>query len=110
MAPWKDLDKMTYINKEVTRVDGAEKVTGTAQFTYDVQLPGMLYGRILRSIHPHATVLNVDVSKAEALNGVKAVLGKVKDQVNFVGDDVAAFLQGRDDDVFNHAVGLTGAG
>ncbi|MBN1478658.1 xanthine dehydrogenase family protein molybdopterin-binding subunit [candidate division KSB1 bacterium] len=90
MAPWKELKEMTLLNKEVTRVDGALKVAGTAIYTYDVQRPGLLYGRILRSIHPHAKVLSVDTSEAEALKGVKAVLGKIKDEVNFVGDDVAA--------------------
>lgn len=90
MAPWKELDQMTYINKEVTRVDGAEKVTGAAKYTYDIQRPGMLYGRILRSVHPHAKVISVDTSKAEALKGVKTVINKIKDEVNFVGDEVAA--------------------
>ena len=90
MAAWKDTSEMTYVHREVTRVDGAKKVKGEAIYTYDVQRPGMLHGRILRSIHPHARVLSVDTSKAEALKGVKAILGKRKDEVNFVGDDVAA--------------------
>ncbi|MBN1561598.1 xanthine dehydrogenase family protein molybdopterin-binding subunit [candidate division KSB1 bacterium] len=81
---------MSLVHKEVTRIDGALKVTGAAQYTYDIQRPGMLYGRILRSVHPHARVLSVDTSKAEALSGVRAVLGAIKDEVNFVGDDVAA--------------------
>lgn len=90
MAPWKELNEMTLLHQEVARVDGAQKVTGAAIYTYDVQRPGMLYGRILRSIHPHAKVLSVDISKAKALKGVKAVLDKIKDEVNFVGDEVAA--------------------
>lgn len=90
MADWKSLSETQYLGKPVSRVDGAIKVKGTAKYTYDVQLPGMLYGRILRSPHPHAKVLSVDASKAETLPGVKAVLGKLKDEVNFVGDDVAA--------------------
>ena len=90
MAGWKKLDRMTFIGRSVPRVDGAEKVTGRAKYTYDIQLPGMLYGRVLRSPHPHARVISVDTSKVEALRGVKAVLGKLKDEVNFVGDEVAA--------------------
>lgn len=90
MSKWKALEKMTYIHQEITRVDGAAKVSGKAEYTYDIQRQGMLYGRILRSPHPHAKVLNVDTSKVETLHGVKAVLGKIKDEVYFVGDDVAA--------------------
>lgn len=90
MAGWKKLSDMTYLGKEYTRVDGPEKVTGKAKYTYDIKLPGMLYGRILRSPHPHAKIVSIDASKVEALPGVKAVLTDIKDEVNFVGDDVAA--------------------
>lgn len=90
MAGWKPLDEMTYLHKSVTRVDGADKVTGKAVFTYDVKRPGMLYGQILRSPHPHAKIVAVDASKATAMPGVKAVLTDIKDEVYFVGDDVAA--------------------
>ncbi|RPI01608.1 MAG: xanthine dehydrogenase family protein molybdopterin-binding subunit [Calditrichaeota bacterium] len=81
---------MTYVGKEVTRVDGAEKVSGRAKYTHDVYFPRMLYARILRSPHPHAQVISVDTTRAEALTGVKAVLGKLRDEVNYVGDEVAA--------------------
>ena len=90
MAGWKPLDEMTYINKSITRVDGADKVTGKAVYTYDVKRPGMLYGQILRSPHPHAKIVSIDASKVEKMAGVKAVLSDIKDEVNFVGDDVAA--------------------
>jgi putative selenate reductase molybdopterin-binding subunit len=56
------------------RVDAAERVTGRARYTGDVVLPGILYGRILRSPHPHARITHIDTSKAAALPGVKAVL------------------------------------
>ena len=56
------------------RHDSADKVTGKAVFTGDVRLPGMLYGKILRSPHAHARILSIDTSKAEALPGVKAVI------------------------------------
>ncbi|MXW34626.1 MAG: hypothetical protein F4Z60_03185, partial [Chloroflexi bacterium] len=55
------------------RPDGADKVTGRAQYGVDVALPGMLYGRVLRSPHAHARILSIDTSKAEALDGVRAV-------------------------------------
>ena len=54
--------------------DGPDKVTGRAKFGADVILPGMLVGKILRSPHAHAVLKSIDVSKAEALPGVKAVI------------------------------------
>ena len=56
------------------RIDAIKRVTGAANYTGDVQLPGMLYARVLRSPHPHARIRRIDVSKAEALPGVKAIL------------------------------------
>lgn len=56
------------------RVDGLEKVTGTARFSPDVKLPRMIVGKILRSPHPHARVLHIDTSRAERLPGVKAAV------------------------------------
>ena len=46
---WGPNDKHTLLNTRMTRVDGPLKVTGAARYTYDQRLPGMLYGRILRS-------------------------------------------------------------
>ena len=51
-----------------------EKVTGQARYSADINLPGMLYGRVLRSPYAHARILNIDVSKALALKGVTAVI------------------------------------
>lgn len=56
------------------RPDGVEKVTGRANFGADLNLPGMLHGKILRSPHAHARVLNVDVSGALAMDGVHAAI------------------------------------
>ena len=56
------------------RHDGVDKVTGAAQYGADITLPGMLYGRVLRSPHAHARVLSIDTSKASALAGVKSVI------------------------------------
>ncbi len=98
------------IGRSVPRVDAREKVTGQARFAGDLKLPGMLHGKVLRSIYPHARILGVDVSKAEALPGVVAVLTgadlldidpyyghSIKDRpliaidrVRFVGEPVAA--------------------
>ena len=56
------------------KVEGLEKSTGRAVYTDDVTLPGMLHGKILRSPHPHARILSIDTSRAEALDGVHAVI------------------------------------
>ena len=56
------------------RPDGADKVTGRANFGADLRLPGMLVGRVKRSPHPHARILGIDTSAARALPGVKAVV------------------------------------
>lgn len=61
------------IGKNINRIDGIEKAMGTAMFTTDMVVPKMLYGKILRSPHPHAKIINIDTSKAENLPGVKAV-------------------------------------
>ena len=56
------------------RPDGVDKVTGRARYGADMNMPGQLVGRILRSPHPHATIKKIDTSKAEKLKGVKAVI------------------------------------
>ena len=63
-----------YVGHSVKRVDGVEKVTGAAKFVGDITVPGMLYGKILRSTYPHARIRSIDASQAEALPGVIAVL------------------------------------
>ncbi|HNQ46731.1 MAG: xanthine dehydrogenase family protein molybdopterin-binding subunit [Syntrophorhabdus sp.] len=61
------------LNTHVHNIDGIAKVTGRATYTFDVKLPGMLYGKILRSPYPHAKIVKIDASKALALPGVIAV-------------------------------------
>lgn len=65
---------LKYVGRNVARVDGVEKVTGKAKFVGDLNVPGMLYGKILRSPYPHARIRSIDASQAEALAGVAAVL------------------------------------
>lgn len=62
------------VGQPVRRVDGVAKVTGRARYVGDVDLPGMLFGRCLRSPHPSARIVSIDVDKAKALPGVRAVL------------------------------------
>ncbi len=65
---------MQTIGRETTRIDARERVSGKATYTGDVQLPGMLYARVLRSPHPHARIRSIDVSAAQAMAGVKVVI------------------------------------
>ena len=62
------------VGKNPIRHDGADKVTGRARYGADNNMPGMLYGKILRSPHAHAIIKSVDASAAEALTGVHAVV------------------------------------
>jgi 4-hydroxybenzoyl-CoA reductase subunit alpha len=98
------------VGTRVPMLDAGLKVKGAAQFTDDLILPGMLFGKILRSPLPHARILNIDTSKAEKLPGVRGVVtgrdipdrqygivpmakdeyALAKDKVRYIGDDVAA--------------------
>ena len=71
-----------WIGKRTIRPDGADKVTGRATFGADFSLPGMLSGKVLRSPHPHANIKSINLEKAAALPGVKAVMSGA-DLVNF---------------------------
>jgi putative selenate reductase molybdopterin-binding subunit len=68
------VDEYSYVGKGLARVDAVPKVTGEAKYYDDISLPGLLIGKILRSPFPHARIISIDTSKAEALPGVKAVL------------------------------------
>ena len=71
-----------WIGKRTPRPDGIDKVTGRAAFAADFSLPGMLWGRVLRSPHPHARIRSINSDKALALPGVKAVM---------IGEDLVEF-------------------
>lgn len=69
------LKNFNYIGKKgVRRLDGLEKASGRAEYTADIQLPGMLHLKFFTSPYPHAKIINMDTSKAEALFGVRGVL------------------------------------
>ena len=63
-----------WVGTRPVRPDGVPKVTGAAKFGADYHLPGMLYGKVLRSPHAHARIRSIDTSRAAALPGVKAVM------------------------------------
>jgi xanthine dehydrogenase YagR molybdenum-binding subunit len=88
--PWPE--KPTLIGTRVPRLDGSVKTTGKAKYSFDINRPGMLHGRILRSPHPYARVVSIDLGAAEKAPGVKAVLAMTEPDkfVMFQGDEVAA--------------------
>lgn len=65
--------ELTYIGKPTIRYDGPAKVMGKGKYTADVNLPGMLYGRMVDATIPHGRIISVDTSAAEKLPGVRAV-------------------------------------
>ena len=71
MQPWTETQ---VVGKGLTRVDAFERVSGKAEYTYDVILPDMVYAAILRCPHAHAIVKKVDTSAAEKMPGVVGVL------------------------------------
>ncbi len=66
--------KLKIVGTSPDRPDGVPKLTGTAQYGADYNLPGMLWGKILRSPHAHARIRKIDASKALKLPGVKGVI------------------------------------
>ena len=87
---WGPNDKHTLLNHRYTRVDGPLKATGAAQYTYDMRLPGMLYGRILRCPHGHARVAKLDTAAASKIPGVEAIIQAPLTELRFAGAPVAA--------------------
>ncbi len=65
--------ELTYIGKPTVRYDGSAKAMGTAKYTADVHLPGMLYARMVDATIPHGRITSIDTSAAENLPGVRAV-------------------------------------
>jgi xanthine dehydrogenase YagR molybdenum-binding subunit len=96
VASWPPANERKLIGKSIKRQDGPLKSRGAAKYSYDIIRPGMLYGRLLDSPHPHARVKAIDLSAAQKLPGVRAVLA-LKDTANpdaakvmYAGEEVAA--------------------
>jgi 4-hydroxybenzoyl-CoA reductase alpha subunit len=102
-------EELSIVGKPLIKPDAFSKVSGQTKFADDMALPRMLYGRILRSPHPHARILRVDTSRARAHPGVLAVLtgddlpikfgilpvsqdeeALAREKVRYVGDPIAA--------------------
>ena len=92
---WPDADNRTHIGKRVSRIDGPHKVSGRAKYSFDINRPGMLFGKIVRCPYAHARVKSIDTSAAEAMPGVKAVHimaqpGTPTDELKWAGASVVA--------------------
>ena len=104
-------NEFSIIGKPTAMVDAAEKTTGAGKYTDDLNVSGMLIGKILHSPYPHARIKNIDTGRAEKLEGVVAVVvGKdapktygilpvghdeyplALDKVRYVGDNVACVV------------------
>jgi xanthine dehydrogenase YagR molybdenum-binding subunit len=73
---WGPEAQLQIVGKPTARVDARERVTGAAEYSYDVALPGMLTAAGLRSPHPHARITRLDTTRAEALPGVRAIYSR----------------------------------
>jgi xanthine dehydrogenase YagR molybdenum-binding subunit len=90
IKPW-DLDsKLRVVKGRQPRLEGPLKVTGRAKYTFDISMPGLLWGKMVRAAVPAAEIVKIDTSKAERLPGVKAVWTTEARAVRFAGQDVAA--------------------
>jgi xanthine dehydrogenase YagR molybdenum-binding subunit len=89
---WGPNDKHRLLNTRLPRVDFPYKTTGTAKYSYDVKVPGMLHGRLVKSPYAHARITSLDLGPALKIPGVKAAVGRlnVGDVVRFEGEPVAA--------------------
>lgn len=103
-------EQFSIVGRAIPRNDGVEKAVGEAKYLDDIDFPGLLHGRILRSPYPHARIVQINTRRAESLPGVQAVItGQdvpdikfsfvqeladkyilCKDKVRYAGDEVAA--------------------
>ena len=70
----KTVSKKSLIGQRIPKIDAPSKVTGAAHYLQDIEIPGMLHGKILRTERIHAKIVNIDTTDAEALPGVHAVI------------------------------------
>jgi CO/xanthine dehydrogenase Mo-binding subunit len=115
--------QLKVVGRPMPRVEGPEKVTGKTVYTADVDLPGMLWGKCLRSPYAHARIVRIDTAKARKAAGVVALLTGAdlppyriglhlqdtpilaQDRVRFIGEKVAA-VAARDRDAAEESLSL----
>ncbi len=119
------MKEYSIVGKRIPRIDAREKVTGAGMYIDDIELPNMLYGKILRSPFPHAKIMNIDISRAKRLIGIKAIATSKDtnmkkysflnspefadkypfaiDKVRNIGDEILA-IAGTDKDIIEEAI------
>ncbi len=87
---WPEADQRWRIGRNVSRVDGPSKSTGSAEYAYDVRLYGMLTAKMLTCPYAHARIVSIDSSAAEKLPGVKAVnvIQGPGTEIQWAGDEI----------------------
>jgi xanthine dehydrogenase YagR molybdenum-binding subunit len=96
---WPPADKRNLIGKRISRIDGPWKSSGRIKYTYDVNRPGMLYGRMVISPYAHAKVVSIDTAAAERMPGVKAVqiMFEPGKEVRWAGQEIVAIAAESED-------------
>ncbi|MEO8258473.1 MAG: xanthine dehydrogenase family protein molybdopterin-binding subunit [Acidobacteriota bacterium] len=102
---WKWPEKPVLIGTGVKRLDAPDKVSGRAKYTYDINRPGMLYGRIVRSPLPHARVVSIDLTEAQKAPGVKTAIAwkEIGTECMFQGEAVAAIAADTEERAYDAA-------
>jgi xanthine dehydrogenase YagR molybdenum-binding subunit len=97
VASWPPVSDRVYLGKSIKRIDGPDKASGKAKYAYDINRPGMLYGRLLGSPYAHARVKSIDLSAAKELPGVRAAIALIDPsgpeattKVRYQGEEIAA--------------------
>jgi len=104
-APSPEEQEFKIIGQDTPRIDGKLIVTGKAKYTHDLFFEDMLYGKILRSPYASAEIVDMDLSQAKSLPGVKAVLKLKEGRVKYEGEQVAA-VAAEDEYTAEEALGL----
>jgi xanthine dehydrogenase YagR molybdenum-binding subunit len=89
---WPQASERKLIGKRISRIDGPAKASGRAKYTYDVNPPGLLQGKVVRSPHARARISSIDTSEAKNLPGVRAVrtIQDVGTEIQWEGDEIVA--------------------
>src|SRR5580704_5040702 len=89
---WPEASDRKLIGTRVSRLDGPAKASGRAKYTYDVNPPELLFGKVVRSPHAHARISSISIDEAKSLPGVKAVriIQEPGKEIQWEGDEVVA--------------------
>ena len=86
---WPEPGQRKLIGKRFNRIDGPAKSSGQAKYSFDVNRPGMLYGKIVGSAYAHAKIKSIDTSAAEKLPGVKVhIIQNIGSEIFWAGDEI----------------------